>query len=84
MGPRAGPDRCGKSRRHRDSIPGPSSPLAVAIPTELPGPLDSLTVFFFTERLQTFYVYNVKYLVIRLTKTLRTICIEQRLGPFFL
>jgi hypothetical protein len=27
-----------KSRPHRDSIPGPSSPLSVAIPTELPGP----------------------------------------------
>jgi hypothetical protein len=26
MGPRAGLDRCGKSRHHRDSIPGPSSP----------------------------------------------------------
>jgi len=25
-GPRAGLDRCGKSRPHRDSIPGPSSP----------------------------------------------------------
>ena len=38
MGLRAGLDRCEKSRPHRDSIPGPSSPLAVAIPTELPGP----------------------------------------------
>ena len=26
MGPRAGLDGCGKSRPHRDSIPGPSSP----------------------------------------------------------
>jgi len=26
MGPRAGQDGCGKSRRHRDSIPEPSSP----------------------------------------------------------
>jgi len=26
VGPRAGPDKCGKSRPHRDSIPGPSSP----------------------------------------------------------
>ena len=25
VGPRAGPDGCGKSRPHRDSIPGPSS-----------------------------------------------------------
>ena len=28
----------GKSRPHRDSIPGPSSPKSVAIPTEIPGP----------------------------------------------
>jgi hypothetical protein len=38
VGPRADLDRCGKSRPHRDSIPGPSSPQSVAIPTELPGP----------------------------------------------
>ena len=37
-GPRAGLDRCGKSRPHRDSIPGPSSPQPVAIPTAIPGP----------------------------------------------
>jgi len=38
VGPRAGLDRYGKSRLHRDSIPGPSSPYPVAIPTTLPGP----------------------------------------------
>ena len=38
VGLRAGLDRCGKSRPHRDSIPGPSSPQAVAILTTLPGP----------------------------------------------
>ena len=37
VGPRAGLDKGGKSRPHRDSIPGPSSPQPVAIPTELPG-----------------------------------------------
>jgi len=37
VSPRAGLDKCGKSRPHRDSIPGPSSPFQVAIPTELPG-----------------------------------------------
>jgi hypothetical protein len=26
VGPRAGLDRCGKSRPHQDSTPGPSSP----------------------------------------------------------
>jgi hypothetical protein len=38
VGPRAGLDRYGKSRPNQDSIPGPSSPSSVAIPTELPGP----------------------------------------------
>ena len=37
MGPRAGQDRCGKPRFHRDSIPGPSSPQSVTIPSKLPG-----------------------------------------------
>ena len=37
VGPRAGLDD-GKTRPHRDSIPEPSSPQSVAIPTELPGP----------------------------------------------
>jgi hypothetical protein len=41
-GLRAGLGRCGKSRPHWDSIPGPSSPQAVAIPTTLPGPLQRL------------------------------------------
>jgi len=35
---RAGLDRWGKFRLHRDSIAGPSSPQPVAIPTELLGP----------------------------------------------
>jgi hypothetical protein len=33
----AGLDRCGKSRPHRDSIPGPFSPYRVAIPSRHPG-----------------------------------------------
>ena len=36
VGLRAGLNRCGKYRLHRDSIPGPSSPQAVAIPATLP------------------------------------------------
>ena len=36
--PRAGMDGCEKSRLHRDSIPGPSSPYRVALPTELSRP----------------------------------------------
>jgi len=39
VGPRAVLDGCGKSRPHRDSIPGPSSPWRVAVPTELSRPL---------------------------------------------
>jgi hypothetical protein len=35
MGPRAGLDGCGKYRLQRDSIPGPSIPQRVAIPTVL-------------------------------------------------
>ena len=38
MGLRAGLDRRGKSRPHWDSNPGTVQPVAVAIPTELPGP----------------------------------------------
>ena len=38
MGPRASLDGCGKSRPHRDSIPGPPSPKRVTIPTELSRP----------------------------------------------
>ena len=38
MGLRAGLGGCGKSRPHRDLIPGPSSPLQVAIPTALSQP----------------------------------------------
>jgi len=30
---------CGKSRPHRDSFPGPSTPYRVAIPTELSRPI---------------------------------------------
>jgi hypothetical protein len=42
VGSRAGLDRCGKTRPHRDSIPGPSSPQLVTIPTELPGSKDKM------------------------------------------
>ena len=38
MGPRAGLDRFGKSRPHRDSIPDRQARSTVAIPTELSGP----------------------------------------------
>jgi hypothetical protein len=37
-GPRAGLDGCGKSRRHRDPIPGPSNTQQVALPTQLSRP----------------------------------------------
>jgi len=42
MGLRAGLEGCGKSRTHRDSIPGSSSPETVAIPTALCRPYCSM------------------------------------------
>ena len=45
MGRRVGLDRCGKSHPHRDSIPGPSSPQPVVLPTELPGPPLRIAVY---------------------------------------
>jgi hypothetical protein len=47
VGPRAVLDRCRKSRPNRDSIPGPSSPWPVAIPTELPSPFSYIRDFKF-------------------------------------
>jgi len=35
VGPRTGLGLCGKTRPHWDSIPGPTSPKRVVIPTEL-------------------------------------------------
>jgi hypothetical protein len=43
VGPRAGLDRCGKSRSYRGSISGPANTYPVAIPTELPGPTEMNT-----------------------------------------
>ena len=43
VGPRAGLDGCGKSRPpRRDSIPRPSSPWRVSIPTELSRPVERI------------------------------------------
>ena len=42
VGPRAGLDGCGKSRPHRDSIPGPSIRKRVPVPTRYPGPFYAL------------------------------------------
>jgi len=39
VGHRAGLDGCGKSRPHRNSIPGPSRPWQVATPTMLSRPV---------------------------------------------
>ena len=47
VGPRAGLDGW-KISPHRDSIPGPSSPYSVAIPTELPGPLIQTYIYIYT------------------------------------
>ena len=45
MDPRDGLDGCGKSRPHWDSIPGPSSPQRVAIPTELSLPHEIIKIW---------------------------------------
>ena len=52
MGPRAGLDRCGKSRHHRDSIPGPSSQKTVATLTELLGPQATVASLQITDNLK--------------------------------
>ena len=54
MGPRAVLDRCGKSRPHQDSIPGPSNPQRVAIPSTLFRPI----------RVYTIYIYIYIYIYI--------------------
>ena len=43
--PRIGLDGCGKACLHRDSIPGPSSPWQVAIPTELLWPTGNWVIY---------------------------------------
>ena len=66
VGLRAGLDRCGKSRLHRDSIPGPSSPQAVAIPTQLrahrslfkPLQIHDVSILWNTEFMIIFYGCN--------------------------
>jgi hypothetical protein len=56
VGSRAGLDRCGKSHPHRDLIPKPSSPLSVAIPTELHGPRVCVCMYVYV------YVYVCMYI----------------------
>jgi len=53
VGPRAVLDGCGKSHLHRYSIPGPSSPLQVAKPTELSRSLE-------WEVFQTKFIQKIK------------------------
>jgi hypothetical protein len=45
VGPRAGQDRCGKSRLHRDLIPERPARSSVPIPTEPPGPQPAIYAF---------------------------------------
>ena len=53
MGPMAGLEGYGKSRPHRHSVPGPSSPQGVALPTELSQPTACFVKhFFFSEGIQ--------------------------------
>jgi hypothetical protein len=62
--PMVGLDGCGKSRLHRDSIPGPSNPQRVVIPTKLSGPtcnqLGNVIVgIFCVYAVFEFYTFNV-------------------------
>ena len=62
VGPRAGLDRCGNSRPHQDSIPGPSSPQSVAIPTEISGPLRCNNIRLFAS-IETTVVADISILI---------------------
>jgi hypothetical protein len=65
MGPRVSLDGWEKSRLHRDSIPGPSSPQRVSIPTELSWSLLRwLTCFFPGLILKHILLYNVSLSVL--------------------
>ena len=60
-------DRSGQVRKispHRDSIPGPSSPQTVAIPTELPGPRGKIliiSIYSVTSMSFTNYFFNTRF-----------------------
>jgi hypothetical protein len=56
VGSRAGLDGCGRSRLHRDSIPGPSRPTRVSIPTELSRPTRDFPYFLQTDVSECFDV----------------------------
>jgi hypothetical protein len=56
----------GKSRPHRDSIPGPSSPYLVAIPTELSGPPLNCGRFSIMKPCVSFMVWVYPYITGRL------------------
>jgi hypothetical protein len=67
VGPRAGLDSCGKSRPHRDSIPGPSSqPKHVGDGTVL------LYIYFVCEK---FWFYNNKHIILHGTYIKTADCI---------
>jgi hypothetical protein len=57
VGPRAGLDACEKSRPHRDSILGPSSPLSFAIPIET---LDPRMIDVFSDFLKAVLIRSEK------------------------
>ena len=61
VGPRAGLERCGKSRPHRDSIPGPSSPWRVAIPTVLSRPLIRQTAPYFLPDFNQLWIFSTDF-----------------------
>jgi len=64
VGLRAGLDRCGKCRLHRDLIPGPSSPQRVAIAPELSRPTGSQARI--VNNSSKYFLYSLLWVVLRL------------------
>jgi hypothetical protein len=74
VGPRAGLNVCEKFRPHRDSIPGPSSPYPVDIPTELPGLRSMLDVVHFLRYVSDTCFGSWLYSFLQVVNILRKFC----------
>jgi hypothetical protein len=71
VGTRDNTDNCRKFLLHRYSIPGPSSPLRVVIPTELFRPTCNWRLRKFIEihkEKEAFLVHHVNFLMIRMKR----------------
>jgi hypothetical protein len=74
VGPRAGLDRCGKSRPTGIRSPDRPARSSVAIPIELPGPSSFLVLFHFYQRnfLTVTYTCTATYDLASVAKQMRT------------